>query len=144
MKCGKRRHATLVWLLVLHSVNTLKKEAPKARLTYQGREVQWSGQWSWAKGQKTKWSWAKGQKTKWSWAKGQKEPPNEKLLWGVFCPSLGACVFGASSSPSVLGFSKSPPSQIFLEIINSQNLTSFLKKIKIKIHTIFLFIHGFK
>ncbi len=30
---------------------------------------------------------------------------------GVFCPSLGACVFGASSSPSVLGFSKSPPSQ---------------------------------
>jgi len=39
-----------------------------------------------------------------------KEPANEKLLW-VFCPSLGAGVFGASSSPSVLGFSKSPPSQ---------------------------------
>jgi hypothetical protein len=29
MKCGKRGHATLVWLLVLHSVNTLKKKHQK-------------------------------------------------------------------------------------------------------------------
>jgi hypothetical protein len=40
-----------------------------------------------------------------SWAKGQKNQPM-KSRCGCSCPSLGAGVFGAFSSPSVLGFSK--------------------------------------
>jgi len=74
-------------------VNTLKKEAPKARLTYQGREVQEVAN---EVGPKDKRPNEVGPKDK-------KNHPMKSCCGGVFCPSLGACVFGASSSPSVLG-----------------------------------------